>query len=252
MTAGPTAWGAGVDGGSLIEARNLTKSFGGTKAVDCVSLCVKRGSITGLLGINGAGKSTLMRLLCGALRADEGTILIAGRSIDADPIAARCALGYLPEAPGGFEDLTIGEMLAFAAAARGVPRAKVPWAVSSAARQLDVAGALDKVIGTLSKGLRQRAWLAQAIIHNPPVLLLDEPTDGLDPAQKTALRGFLRALAETKAILMSTHILEEAEDVCDRIVILSHGCVAANADKPDLMSCDGRLGSAFAKYTRSV
>lgn len=235
---------------TLIEATDLRKSFGGVTAVDGVSFTVGRGCITGLLGVNGAGKSTLMRIISGALQPDRGTTRIAGQSIEADPLSARAQLGYLPEAPDGFEDLTIGEMLMFSATARGVNRSRARQAVSSAADQLDLTGVLGKVMGKLSKGLRQRAWLAQAIIHDPPVLLLDEPTDGLDPAQKVALRAFLRAVAQTKAILMSTHILEEAEDVCDRIVILAKGRVTANADKAELLSSDGRLSSAFARYSR--
>jgi ABC-2 type transport system ATP-binding protein len=234
---------------TIVEGRDLVKSFGLVKAVDGISLQVERGSIVGLLGTNGAGKTTLMRLLSGALGPDRGTALIAGVDVQRAPRAARLMLGYLPEAAAGFSSLTVREFLIFAAEGRGINGRCVSRAVSTAAGRLELASALDRVMGTLSKGWRQRAWLAQAIIHDPPVLILDEPTDGLDPAQKVELRGFLREAAKTKAILMSTHILEEAEALCDRIVVIAGGRVAADAPLRELCSPDGRLAVTFERLT---
>ena len=183
---------------TLIEACDLAKSFGCVKAVDGISLRVARGTIVGLLGVNGAGKTSLMRLLSGALCPDRGTAVIAGADVHRAPRTARRMLGYLPEAAAGFSTLTVREFLTFAAQGRGITGSCVSSAVSTAAARLELAPAIDRVMGTLSKGWRQRAWLAQAIIHDPPALVLDEPTDGLDPAQKTELRAFLREAAGTR------------------------------------------------------
>lgn len=234
---------------TIIEASDLAKSFGCVKAVDGISLRVERGSIVGLLGVNGAGKTSLMRLLSGALRPDRGNAFIAGADVHRAPRTARAMLGYLPEAAAGFSKLTVREFLYFAAQGRGVSGSAVSSVVATAADRLDLVPALGQVMGTLSKGWRQRAWLAQAIIHDPPALVLDEPTDGLDPLQKSELRTFLRGAAQTKAILMSTHILEEAEALCDRIVIISSGRVVADAPLPELCSTDGRLASTFDRLS---
>lgn len=236
----------------IIEACDLAKSFGFVKAVDGISLRVERGSIVGLLGVNGAGKTSLMRLLSGALSPDRGTALIAGRDVHRAPRAARTMLGYLPEAASGFSRLTVREFLIFAAQARGISGDCVSRSVSTAAARLQLAPALDRVMSTLSKGWRQRAWLAQAIIHDPPALILDEPTDGLDPAQKSELRAFLREAAQTKAILMSTHILEEAEALCDRIVVVVGGRVTADGPLHELCSPDGRLTATFDRLAAAV
>lgn len=230
---------------TLIEACDLAKSFGHTHAVDAISLRVERGTIVGLLGVNGAGKTSLMRLLSGALRPDRGTALIAGLDVHREPRKARQMLGYVPEAAAGFSTLTAREFLSFVAEGRGVVGSR---AVLTAAGRLDLSPALDRVMGTLSKGWRQRAWLAQAIIHDPPVLILDEPTDGLDPAQKSELRVFLREAAKSKAILMSTHILEEAEALCDRIVVIAGGRVAGDAPLREFCSPDGRLTVAWDQF----
>ncbi len=234
---------------TLIEACGLAKSFGCVKAVDGISLRVERGTIVGLLGVNGAGKTSLMRLLSGALSPDRGNAFIAGADVHRAPRTARALLGYLPEAAAGFPKLTVREFLTFCAQARGVDGSAVAFAVSTAADRLDLIPALDRVMGALSKGWRQRAWLAQAIIHNPPALVLDEPTDGLDPSQKSELRTFLRGAAQTKAILMSTHILEEAEALCDRIVVISGGRVAADAPLRELCSPGGRLAATFDRLS---
>ena len=233
----------------LIEARDLAKSFGSVTALDGVSFALGPGTITGLLGVNGAGKSTLMRLLSGVLRPDRGTASIAGHDILHDPLAARRQLGYLPEAATGFANLTVAEFLTFAAEGRGL--ANPATTIAATARRLALTPALHSVLGTLSKGWRQRAWLAQAMIHDPPVLLLDEPTDGLDPTEKTRLRAFLREIAASKAILMSTHILEEAEELCDHIIVIANGRIAADAPLTELAQ-GGRLAPAFARLTEAA
>ena len=234
---------------NLIEASGLVKTFGSIKAVDNVTLQVGAGSIVGLLGVNGAGKSTLMRLLAGALRPDSGTTRIVGADIAREPAIARSRLGYLPEAAAGFAHLTVFELLSFAAEGRGIRGVAATQAVAVVAARLDLANALHLVIGTLSKGWRQRAWLAQATIHDPPVLLLDEPADGLDPAQKSQLRTFLRSAARDKAIMLSTHSLEDAEALCDRILIVSNGRIALDAPCAELARGDGGLATAFGRAT---
>jgi ABC-2 type transport system ATP-binding protein len=232
----------------LIDACELAKAFGPVRAVDGISLRVDAGEIVGLLGVNGAGKSTLIRLLSGVLMADAGTASIAGYDITSDRREARMRLGYLPEAAAGFANLTVAEFLTFAFEARGL-RGDSRAAVARVAARLDLTPALGTVMGTLSKGWRQRAWLAQAMIHDPPVLILDEPTDGLDPTQKAHLRDVLRDAARTKAIVLSSHILEEAEALCDRIVMIAAGRVVADAPLGELLSADGRLAPAFGRLT---
>lgn len=233
----------------LVEAVGLTKSYGQRAAVCDVSFGVRAGSIVGLLGANGAGKSTTLRLLTGYLRPDRGTALIDGHDVNAAPHAARAALGYLPEAPSGFRRLTVREFLTFAGEARGLRGDCLVQAIGETAARLGLEPAIDRTMGTLSKGYGQRAWLGQAVLHDPPVLILDEPTDGLDPGQKVSLRGLLRRLGRDKAILMSTHILEEAEELCDRIIVIANGGVVADSDVRDFLDASGRLGPAFARLT---
>jgi ABC-2 type transport system ATP-binding protein len=233
----------------MIEARRLTKSFYGRPAVTDVSFDVGAGEIVGLLGTNGAGKSTILRLLAGSLRPDRGAASIAGHDVATTRRQAQACLGYLPEAASGFADLTVLEFLTFAAESRGYRGARRRLALARVAEALDLSPAMAMPLERLSKGWRQRAWLAQAILHDPPVLILDEPTDGLDPNQKTHLRRFLRAAAQGKAILMSTHILEEAEQLCDRLLVISGGTVVVDRPRAALADADGRLASAFARLT---
>lgn len=230
-----------------IEARGLCKSFAAHEAVAEVSFRAMPGTVTGFLGPNGAGKSTTMRLLTATLAADRGSASICGLDVNRDPRGARARLGYLPEAANGFSNLTIAEFLTFAAEARGIWGAKRKSAITHVTEMLDLGEALGRQLGQLSKGWRQRAWLAQALIHDPPVLILDEPTDGLDPIQKTHLRRLLSRLSSNKTILMSTHILEEAEELCDHLIILAQGRVVADVNKAAIADNAGRLSAAFLR-----
>lgn len=241
---------ASVPGNDIaIVAKDLRKSFGTRLAVGGVSFEARTGSITALLGANGAGKSTTLRMLTGALRPDAGNATIAGHDVVAEAAAARLATGYLPEAATGFQHLTPGELLIFAAEARGLSGQS---AIEEARRVIALLGlepVTSQPLGTLSKGWRQRAWLGQALTGDPEVLILDEPTDGLDPNQKLALRELLRRLATRKAIVMSTHILEEAEELCDRVILMADGRIAADRPTRDLADANGRLASAFTRLT---
>lgn len=228
-----------------IEASDLTKSFGSNRAVQGVSFKIERGAVTGLLGANGAGKSTIMRLIAGALTPDRGRAVVAGACVETDRKDALSCLGYLPEAAMGFGNLTAREFLAFMARARGLSGRECGRAIERVADLLNLTRRIDQPMKTLSKGWRQRAWLAQAMVHEPRALVLDEPTDGLDPSEKVALRKCLRDTAKDKAVLVSTHILEEAEGMCDHIIIIARGRVAVDAPRADLVREFGSLSAAF-------
>ncbi len=236
----------------LIEAEDLQKSFTSVAAVRGVSFKVARGERVGVLGANGAGKSTTLRMLAGTLVPDSGRARIAGADVVRSSAAARSAIGYLPEAANGFGSLTVAEFLMFAAEARGMQGSTRNRAIARIAEMLSLGAALYRPLGTLSKGWRQRAWLAQALIHDPPVLIFDEPTDGLDPNQKIALRALLTSLSEDKAMLISTHILEEAETLCDRLIIIANGQVIADGRTSELADENGRLAPAFARLTGGI
>ncbi|MGA0534100.1 ABC transporter ATP-binding protein [Hansschlegelia sp. KR7-227] len=229
----------------LVEAEHLVKRFGSTEAVSDVSFTAEAGAIVGLLGANGAGKSTTMRMLVGYLAPDAGAARIAGRSTADSPRAARAAIGYLPEQPTGFPDLTIREFLTFAAEARGLRGAARRVGVERAVDAGDLADAFDATLGSLSQGWRQRAWIGQAFLHDPPVMVLDEPTTALDPGQKRRLRARLREAAAGKAILVSTHILEEAETLCDRAVVFRAGRIVADGPVAAMLDARGRLQPAY-------
>lgn len=235
----------------MIEARQLSKAFGSHMAVDNVSFEIELGSVVGFLGPNGAGKSTTMRLLTGYLRPDSGTALIAGHDITAETPAAQAALGYLPEAAAGFPDLTVREFLMFCAEVRGLWGSHRNSSIERASEETELTTALDLKMSTLSKGWRQRAWFAQAILHDPPVMIFDEPTDGLDPNQKAHVRQFIRKIAPTKAIILSTHILEEAEEICDRVIVIANGSIVADDTRKKLSDRKGRLAPAFHRLTAS-
>lgn len=232
----------------LIEAEHLQKRFGGKTAVADVSFAASEGAVVGLLGANGAGKSTTMRMLVGYLRPDSGTARIAGLQIAGGSRSARAMIGYLPESATGFPDLTVREFLAFAAEARGLRGAAKQAALDRAVDVGDLASVYDQLLGSLSQGWRQRAWIGQAFLHDPAVLVLDEPTTALDPNQKKRLRALIREASKTKAILVSTHILEEAETLCDRAIVFRDGRIAADRPVSELLDDKGRLAMAYEAH----
>lgn len=234
----------------LVEAKKMTRSLGSLVAVKDVSFEIKQGSVVGFLGPNGAGKSTTMRLLTGYLQSDSGTASIAGFDISADTLRARAQLGYLPEAATGFPNLTVREFLKYCGECRGWWGKDLEIAIDRVCDETKLTASLNQTIRTLSKGWRQRAWFAQAMLHNPPVLILDEPTDGLDPNQKSHVRNLIRSIAQHKAILFSTHILEEAEEICDRVIIIANGQIVADGTPKKLSGREGRLAPVFQSLTQ--
>ena len=233
----------------MLQIEKLSKRFGDVQAVDQVSLNFPQGSVVGFLGPNGAGKTTTMRMVSGYLFPDSGMVKICGWDIVRDRQNAQACLGYLPEAPNGFSRLTVREFLSFCGQARGLYRKSLGLAIDQACQRIDLGPALQRPLAELSKGWRQRAWLAQAILHEPQVLVLDEPTDGLDPNQKEVVRRLVREMAVDRTIVLSTHILEEAEELCDRVVIMANGCLIADDPVTTLLDASGRLGAAFARLT---
>lgn len=212
----------------LIEAERLVKDFGANRAVDDVSLTVKRGEVLGFLGPNGAGKSTTMKMLTGFLRPTSGTARIAGFDVTDNSMAARRQLGYLPEGAPLYPDMTPLGLLNFCADVRGIDRKTRRQRIEAAIAETNLETVVAQPIDTLSKGFKRRVGLAQALLHDPDVLILDEPTDGLDPNQKHEVRELIRTIAPTKAIVISTHILEEVEAICSRAIIIAEGAVIAD------------------------
>jgi len=236
---------------SLIETDGLTKRFGGFTAVDHVSFHVARGEVLGFLGPNGAGKSTTMRMLAGFMIPSEGTARICGHDVQADGVAARRALGFLPEGAPTYPEMSVLGFLRFCARIRGYRGADLDARVDHAVDLTQLAGVRLQPVETLSKGFKRRVGLAQALLHDPPVLVLDEPTDGLDPNQKHEVRTLIQRMAPDKAIVISTHILEEVDAVCTRAMIIAEGRVVADATPADLCALhpSGKLEEVFRTLT---
>jgi ABC-2 type transport system ATP-binding protein len=211
----------------VIELRELRKSYGGVEAVHGVSFAAETGSVLGLLGPNGAGKTTIMKVLTGYHFPSSGTAIVDGIDVAEDPIAVKRRVGYLPESVPLYQDLTVAEYLDFAADARGLEGAARARAIERAINACGLSGVYRKKVEDLSKGYRQRLGLAQAILHDPPILILDEPTTGLDPNQIIEIRALIRSLGESKTVILSTHILQEVEAICSNVIILNEGRVAA-------------------------
>jgi len=212
----------------LIEARALARRYGPTLAVDSLDLTLRKGEILGLLGPNGAGKSTTMKMLTGNLAPTAGEVRIGGKSLREDAKAAKQALGYLPEQPPVYAELTVDEYLAYCAGLHGIGRKARAEAVASAKRDCGLADVGRRLIGNLSKGYQQRVGLAQAIVHRPPVIVLDEPTVGLDPIQIREIRALIAALGRNHSVILSSHILSEIQAVCSRVMIINRGRVVYN------------------------
>lgn len=232
----------------MIEVRNLVKDFGGFRAVDHISFKVPKGQILGFLGPNGAGKSTTMKMLTCFLEPTSGTALIDNKDIANDSISVRERIGYLPESAPSYGEMTVCEFLEFIAEMRGLTGDKT----TEAAEKMRSVCFLEKVwhqpIETLSKGYRQRVGFAQALIHDPPVLVLDEPTDGLDPNQKHEVRQLIKKMGEDKTIILSTHILEEVEAICERVIIIANGKIVADNTPQELLE-QGPLDQVFRQIT---
>jgi len=213
----------------LLEVNGLRKSFNGRTAVAGVSFQVQRGTVLGVLGPNGAGKTTTMRMIAGFLSPDAGTVSVLGTDAVADPVAAQEKIGYMPENAPLYGEMTVWEFLDFIGAVRGYRGRERRRRIDEIVEMCFLEPVRHQTIDTLSKGYRQRTCFAQAIFHNPPVLLLDEPTEGLDPNQKQVVREMIRSMGREKIILLSTHILEEVEAVCDRSIIISRGRIVADS-----------------------
>ena len=216
----------------MIEVQHLTKRYGKVTAVDDVSFRVERGEILGFLGPNGAGKTTTMRILTGYMPATDGRATVAGYDVFTNPIEAKRRTGYLPETPPLYPDMTVREYLEFVARIKGIPANERATRIDTVMQRTHVADMASRHCGKLSKGYRQRVGLAQAILHNPEVLILDEPTAGLDPKQIIETRDLIRSLAGDHTIVLSTHILPEVAQTCQRVVIINRGRVVA-VDTPD-------------------
>ncbi len=237
----------------MIKVESLSKSFGGKLAVDNISFEVARGEVLGFLGPNGAGKSTTMRMITGFIPPSAGRVSVCGFDVAESPILVKQKIGYLPESAPSYQDMTVLSFLRFAADIRGLAGEDKKKAIRRVVGLCHLDRVLGQTIDTLSKGFRHRTCLAQSIIHDPEVLILDEPTDGLDPNQKHEVRTLIKEMGATKAIIFSTHILEEVEAVCSRAIIIDRGRIVANGTPAELMAQapSGRLDDFFRSITRS-
>jgi ABC-2 type transport system ATP-binding protein len=239
----------------LIEARGITKRYGDLLAVDDVSFSAESGEVIGFLGPNGAGKTTTMRILTGFLPASDGTARIAGHDIFEEPLAARRAVGYLPEVPPLYPEMDVVGYLRYVAKLKDVPRAKRKSSVERAVERCGLEGVHRRVIGSLSRGYRQRVGLAQAIVHNPSVLILDEPTVGLDPIQVREIRALIADLTSAEqtegahTVVLSTHILAEVEAICRRVILINAGRKVVDSPLDELTQGGQRLEDIFARVT---
>lgn len=249
--SGQTAYG--------IEVEGLSKRYGDFQAVHDLSFRIPRGEVVGFLGTNGAGKTTTMRMLTGFIPPTDGRVRIDGHDVFDDPLAARRAIGYLPEIPPLYPEMTVRGYLHFVAALKDVPRARRAEAVERAVERCGLADTAGRVIGHLSKGYRQRVGLAQAIVHDPKVLVLDEPTVGLDPIQIREIRALIESLAHAggggggQTVILSTHILNEVEALCDRVVLIHRGEMALDRPLAELTAGGQSLEEVFTRVsTRDI
>lgn len=233
----------------MIEVSHLTKQYGNHLAVDDVSFTVADGQICGLLGPNGAGKSTIMNILTGYLSATSGQVTVAGHPLPEEADAAKACVGYLPEQPPLYPEMTVQEYLTFAAELKGVKKAERKEQVSRAARRTGLETVLPRLIRSLSKGYKQRVGIAQALLGSPRLIILDEPTVGLDPAQVIEIRKLIRELGQAHTVILSSHILSEVQAVCQQILILSKGHLAAAGSLEELTADGKSLEEVFLELT---
>jgi ABC-2 type transport system ATP-binding protein len=230
----------------MIKIENLVKTFGAKRAVDGISFSVERGEVVGFLGPNGSGKSTTMRMITGYYAPTAGKVSVGGHDVVDSPLQAKRLIGYLPENAAAYTDMSVHGFLGFAAELRGLAGDAKRKAVARAVERCFLSSVLHQSIDTLSKGYKHRTCLAQALIHDPEVLILDEPTDGLDPNQKHEIRNLIRELGRTKAVVFSTHILEEVDAACTRAIIIDRGRIVAQGTPDEL----GRpLDEVFRRIT---
>lgn len=235
----------------MIEVKNLTKCFGTRTAVDNLSFTVSPGEVLGFLGPNGAGKSTTMKMITGFLSPTSGTAAINGHDILTHPMEAKRALGYLPEGAPGYPDMTVAQFLGFVGRIRGMDKAQIERRITEVSRDIHLNEVMHQRIETLSKGYRRRVGVAQAILHDPKVLIMDEPTDGLDPNQKHEVRNLIKNMAQDRIIVISTHILEEVDAVCTRAIIIAKGKLLADGTPAELKSrsASGNMDEVFRQIT---
>ncbi len=230
----------------MIQIEHLSKCYGSHKAVDDISFTIEDGHIYGFLGPNGAGKSTTMNIITGCLSMTEGTVSVCGHDIFDDPIEAKKCIGYLPEIPPLYIDMTPIEYLSFVARAKGVAKDKIEEEITRAIERSGIENVSDRLIKNLSKGYKQRVGIAQAIIGEPQLVILDEPTVGLDPKQIIEIRDLIKELGEKHTVILSSHILSEVQQVCDKLIIINEGKLVANVDTKDV---DGDLEEFFLTLT---
>jgi ABC-2 type transport system ATP-binding protein len=229
----------------MITTKNLTKRYGDKLAVDDLTFSVAPGEVLGFLGANGAGKSTTMRMIAGFVAPSAGTVSVCGHDIERAPVAAKSCMGYLPEGAPSYGEMTVGEFLDFVADVRGLAGERRRQRRAVVIERLGLAPVIRQVVETLSKGFRRRVGLAQALIHDPQVLILDEPTDGLDPNQKHEVRRLINELSKDKLVIVSTHILEEVHEVCTRAIIIAHGRIVAD-ETPSALEARSRYHHAVS------
>lgn len=220
----------------MIAINHLVKSFGSVRALDDLSFSVQAGEVLGFLGPNGAGKSTCMKILSGFLSADSGSVEVCGLTLSENAMAVKNLLGYLPEGAPSYDDMSVHSFLYFVAGLRGLTGQHKQQQVQRVLEQLQLLDVSEQIIGTLSKGFKRRVGLAQAIVHDPKILILDEPTDGLDPNQKQQVRELIKNLSRDKIVIVSTHILEEVSAVCTRAIIIHQGRLVADGTPTELRS----------------
>ncbi len=233
----------------MISVENLSKHFGSKTAVDGISFSVERGEVLGFLGPNGAGKSTTMRMVTGYIPPTSGTVMVGGHNMWTDSVPAKKLIGYLPENAPAYTDMTVKGFIGFAAEVRGLSGADKAKAVDRVVEMCFLENVLHQSVDTLSKGYLHRTCLAQAIVHDPDILILDEPTDGLDPNQKHEVRNLIRRMGEKKVIIFSTHILEEVEAACTRAIIVDQGKIVANGTPNELKAQAELAGSVLVRVS---
>jgi len=235
----------------MIEIRNLTKRYGALTAVNDISFTVSPGQVLGFLGPNGAGKSTTMKMITGFLTPTSGSVRVSGHDVETDPLAAKACMGYLPEGAPSYGEMNVRGFLEFIADVRGLSGDRRRARLDDVIARLQLGSVLEQMIETLSKGFKRRVGLAQALLHDPQVLILDEPTDGLDPNQKHQVRALISDMSKDKIIVISTHILEEVDAVCNRAIIIAGGKLLADATPQELAkrAPSGRLDDVFRQIT---